>query len=43
MDTQAKRNELKKRYRSPAWAAKVDKMSDRQVIAVYLRPQKPKK
>lgn len=34
---------LKERYPSKKWAAQVDKMSDAQVIAVYMRPQNTKK
>lgn len=34
-----KREALKGAYRSAAWRAKVNRMSDAQVIAVYLRLQ----
>jgi hypothetical protein len=43
MSTEQKRAALKQLYPSKNWAAKVDKMSDAQVIAVYLRPKKTKK
>lgn len=31
------REAVKAAYNSPKWAAKVDKMSDQQAIAVYMR------
>jgi len=36
-DTEHKREILKGVYPSPKWTAKVNKMSEGQVIAVYLR------
>lgn len=36
------RNILKKKYPTVAWAAKVDKMKDDQVQAIYLRMQNKK-
>lgn len=42
-DILAKRNKVKQVYSSPSWDAKVDKMSDNQVIAVYLRLQRNNK
>lgn len=43
MATQTERALLKRAYSGPAWAAKVDKMSDNQVIAVLRRLQAQKK
>lgn len=37
MSVQQMRDALKKVYPGPRWSAKVDKMSDNQVIAVYNR------
>lgn len=37
MGTRAEREQLKKQYPSKTWAAKLDKMSDSQVIAILLR------
>lgn len=37
MDTAKERELLKEVYASKSWAEKVDKMSDAQVAAVYLR------
>lgn len=37
MNTEQKREALKGAYRNAAWRAKVNRMSDAQVIAVYLR------
>jgi hypothetical protein len=31
------RDAVKEAYRSKAWAAKVDKMSEDQVVAIYMR------
>lgn len=36
-DILLKREAVKQAYQSPSWRAKVDKMRDAQVIAVYLR------
>lgn len=37
MATQAEREAVKKIGRSDSWKAKVDKMSDAQVTAIYIR------
>ena len=37
MNTNQKRQELLKAYDSPKWHDKVKKMSDAQVVAIYLR------
>lgn len=37
MNDYQKREALKSAYDGPGWASKVDKMSDGQVVAVYLR------
>lgn len=36
-DIERKREALKGAYRNAAWRAKVNRMSDAQVVAVYLR------
>lgn len=35
--TNAKRQQLKQVYSTPTWARKVDRMSDGQVIAIFMR------
>lgn len=37
MSVEQMREALRKSYPGPAWSAKVDKMSDHQVLAVYNR------
>ena len=37
MSIEQMKDALKKSYPGPKWAAKVDKMSDRQVHATYMR------
>lgn len=36
-DTMQKRELVKRVYPNPTWARKVDRMSDEQIIAVFLR------
>lgn len=36
-DILVKKNAVTQAYSGPAWKAKVDKMTDSQIIAVYLR------
>lgn len=37
------RNAVRKAYRGKRWAAKVDKMDDQQVYAIYIRLKKQNK
>lgn len=37
MNIQYMRNYLKQQYPGPNWATKVDKMTDKQVYAIYMR------
>lgn len=43
MNANQMRIELKRAYKGASWAAKVDKMSDNQVLAVYRRLQSQNK
>lgn len=44
MSATLERNEVKKAYpHSPFWAKRVDKMTDAQVIAIYLRLKREQK
>lgn len=43
MNTKSMRATLKTVYSGKLWAAKVDKMSDEQVVAVYIRLQQQNK
>lgn len=43
MNTQAMRASLKTVYKGRRWAAKVDKMSDEQVVAIYRNLQQQNK